>query len=491
MKEDSLIKETFYDWRWRLNNLYYIQDKNGHKILFRENAAQKKINNDPYPWKRILKSRQIGFTTNYLLRQFDFAIWNRNKNVFCMAHKDDSIKKLFRIVSRAYKGLEDDLKPELDRGGGSRYEFYFPEIESRISVGLESRGDTIHWLHISEAAFTDPTRIRATLEAVPKNGIITFETTPNGMGNHFYDDWVSKSRFKNYFFPWYTFEDYELESPKLKRTAEEREFVKTAKQDYGIKISNEQIAWRRAKQDDLKHLFAQEYPEDDISCFLTSGDAALNNKKVKELLDSAPECISDKDGLKIYIPPAKGRLYVCGADPAEGVGGDYSTASMFDVVTREQVATLRGQFPPAQFAEELNKFCKYYRTTGAPAPLLAVERNNHGHAVLLWLNETLLYPNLYWTKTKDKKKDKLGWLSDRVTRPLMVDALIDGIENDTIIINDADTLHECLTLVNNNGKIEAAENKHDDCFIAAAIGLQMILTNDLSIYENIGSKIRI
>jgi len=59
-------------------------------------------------------------------------------------------------------------------------------------------------------------------------------------------------------------------------------------------------------------------------------------------------------------------------------------------------------------------------------PLVAVERNNHGHAVILELNESPELPNLYV-----HKDDKLGWLTDRISRPLMIDGFIDAVEHGT------------------------------------------------------------
>ena len=72
----------------------------------------------------------------------------------------------------------------------------------------------------------------------------------------------------------------------------------------------------------------------------------------------------------------------------------------------------------------------------------------------------------------------------------MVDTFIDGVENQTIVLNDRTTLAECLTLVDNDGKIEAAEGKHDDCVIASAIAVQMCINSDvLKIYQNIDKRI--
>ena len=37
---EGIGAELLQDWFWRINNLYYITDKDGNKVLFRLNRAQ-------------------------------------------------------------------------------------------------------------------------------------------------------------------------------------------------------------------------------------------------------------------------------------------------------------------------------------------------------------------------------------------------------------------------------------------------------------------
>jgi hypothetical protein len=484
------VAEQFLDPFWRLNNLYAIVDKQGNKVRFRENTVQERISSNRARRQMILKARQFGVSTYWLLRRFDKTIWTKNTTTCILAHEQDAIKKLFRIVRRAYDFMDPRLKPRIDRGGGSKYELYFPDINSRIYCDLESRGDTIQQLHVSEAAFIkDPDRLRATLQAVPVDGEVSIETTPFGMGNHFYDMWTDEDQsYARLFFPWYIFEEYRIPTEKLELTEDERALAKKAL-TYGVKITHPQIAFRRLKQAELKHLFIQEYPEDDSSCFLASGAAAMDLMKVKPLFDACPQPVrTSEDGtLRVFKEYDKTRRYVCGCDTSEGVGRDLSVAQVFDARSREQVAVLAGRWKPQQFAEMTDELCREYTTGGRPHPLLAVERNNHGHAVILELEAHLNYPNLYV-----HKDERIGWVTDKVTRPLMIDTFIDGVENKNCILNDRATLGECLTLVDDDGKIEAAPGKTDDRVIAGSIALQMCIeSGGLDLYDNIGSRIRV
>lgn len=495
----SSLDETICDREWRLQNLYYIVDKQGQQTLFSPNLIQQIINKSTSRRKMILKSRQFGVSTNELIKMLDFVMFNRNSTAVVLAHEQDGIKKLFRIIRRAYDFFDPDFRPELDRGGGSMYELYFPQINSRIYADLEIRGDTCQWLHISEAAFMrDDSRLKASLQAVPiTTGIATIETTANGIGNHFYDMWTDPGQpYEKLFFPWYKFKDYALDTGYIRRTEEEKEFADKAKRLYNIIITDRQIAFRRFKKAELKVnsganstvTFDQEYPEDEQTCFLSSGQAVFDLVKIKKKLDSAPEPLIDEGGIKIYEQMDKTKLYICGADTAEGVNGDYSVGVMFEVQSRKVVAVCRSnKWKPSMFAEKLNEMCGMYKPPGKGYPLLAVERNNHGHAVIQALEEILFYQNLF----RDKD-DRLGWRTDSVSRPIMMNTLVDAIENDQIQVQDKDILNECLTLVNSTGKIEAADKKHDDCIVASAIALQMVLgSSNLSVYENIENRILI
>lgn len=469
---------------WRLNHIYKIVNKSGDLVTFRQNSIQKIINHDKAKRKNILKARQFGITTNEILKLLDYSLFNENKITAIIAHEQDSIKRIFEKARLAYNKLDDRIKPEIDRGGGSKYEMYFPRINSKIYCDLEVRGGTIHKCHFSEVAFMEYKKIISSMQAVPMGCEITFESTPNGR-NHFYDAWVHNNTFKNFFFPWFLFDEYSIpihDNRRLKLTEEEEQLKKTAFLKFHVNLTDEQIQFRRFKKTELKDLFPQEYPENDQACFLASCESAMDLRLVADLLDKAPV----KDGeLQIYKEKNKNHVYACGVDCAEGVGGDYSVAIMFDINDFEIVAQLRGDFRPYDFAHKINHLCQIY-SHGHKMPILAVERNNHGHSVLLELYENIKYQNIY------KHYDgRLGWITDRVTRPKMIDAFINGVENITMRVNSRDVLSECLTLIHKNGKIEASEGKHDDCIIASAIALQIAIENNIYISKNIADQIRI
>lgn len=487
-KEKKLLKDP----NWRLDNLYKIKDKNQKIVRFQKNHIQQLLHKNSTQFDDILKSRQVGISTYYLLKKLDKTIFTPNYTACILSHKRESMEKLFAIIRRAHKYLHPKVQPLLDKGGGSKYELRFPEIDSKIYCTMEAVSDTVNDLHVSEMALMEnDERVFTSMDAVPlDNGIISIETTARGF-NHYYKFRTDKdSIFKRHFFPWYFHEEYQISSDsKIEYTDEEINLIKKAKRLYNFTVQKEHILYRRAKiqQRKDKKIFLREYPEDDKSCFMGSGESPFDLEQISELINNLKEPVSKSDILEIYETYNDQKRYVCGVDTAEGKGGDYSVATIYEVDSMKQCAQLRtNKLKPREFADQVNELCKKFHKPGRMWPLLGVEKNNHGHAVLLQLEDHLLYPNLYEHKPNEK-----GWLTNSVTRPLMLDALIDGIENNMMILNSYDTLSECLTFVNNKGKLEAEDGEHDDTIIASAIALQMCIKekSNLSIYDDISSKI--
>ena len=292
-KEDvNLYLNTLDKKLWRLENLYKIRDKKRKTVNLILNPLQKLYWNTKTNRDIILKARKIGFSTLCLIDDLDEAIWNRNFTAFIMAHKREDVQKLFQMVHFAYDHLPPEIKPKADYY--TRNELFFKDRNSRIYVGTEARSDVVNRLHVSEVAFVENVdkKMASSFEAVPEEGSIVLETTPNGIGGYFYDLYQQaagytegQSEFKAHFYPWFKHPEYTIQLTKTEKaqvkagtylSVEEREFAIANDLDY------EQMKWRKAKQNRLGEDFDEQYPEDDISCFLGSGNPYFVMKKLKE-----------------------------------------------------------------------------------------------------------------------------------------------------------------------------------------------------------------
>jgi hypothetical protein len=161
---------------------------------------------------------------------------------------------------------------------------------------------------------------------------------------------------------------------------------------------------------------------------------------------------------RIYIPRIVGRKYVIGADPAEGnPTSDASVAIVLDQITGEEVATLTGQYQPAVFASHIVALAQYYNNAA-----ILVERNNHGHAVLVWFE--LEAPNAIVLEGTDRKR---GWMSSTLGKALMYARLTEDVREKLVTIHDEMT-YEQLTMVE-GATLKAPEGEHDDHAIAMGL----------------------
>ena len=71
------IKAHLSDFKWRLNNLYYIRDSKGNKVLFKLNDAQKFVCDNLWYMNVITKARKLGMTTFFAILFSPKRIWSR------------------------------------------------------------------------------------------------------------------------------------------------------------------------------------------------------------------------------------------------------------------------------------------------------------------------------------------------------------------------------------------------------------------------------
>ena len=184
---------------------------------------------------------------------------------------------------------------------------------------------------------------------------------------------------------------------------------------------------------------------------------------------------------RIWERPTRDGVYVCGADVAEGlVRGDYSTAIIMDARRGVEVAELHGHWETDDYAAHLAALCRIYGGVHGAA-FLGVERNNHGHAVLLALRSIHNYPvqRLYhhqeYNDIAHKEMPRAGWLTSGTSKPLMIDALAVAIKERRPYRNALFIAEALRYIIKDNGDTSASGKAddphaaHDDRVVAYAI----------------------
>ena len=94
------IQAKLGDREWRLNNLYFIKDEKGDKVLFRLNEVQKELYDNLWFFNIVPKARQLGVTTFFTILYFDQVLFSKNKTAGIILHRAEDMKKVFRSKSR-------------------------------------------------------------------------------------------------------------------------------------------------------------------------------------------------------------------------------------------------------------------------------------------------------------------------------------------------------------------------------------------------------
>lgn len=519
-------EKTFRDFfsyrRWAISHHLKIRTKDQKLKLLQLNEAQHRLyeiveRQEKYnlPVRVIcVKPRKVGLSTGIQGLFFHRAITRPLQKALTVAHDLDSTEEMFQMSDLFYTELPEQFKPMKRFSNRGELAFENPDEESRKTrPGLRSqlrigtagkidlgRSKDIHLLHCSESPYwpnAEETEL-SVLNAVPDlpSTMVFKEGTPNGVGTKFHRDYedakAGRSAFAPYFMGWQEFREYRMSltvSPEVFRDTidDEERKLKAA-----YNLSLQQLNWRRWAIDNKcgrdENKFLQEYPDNDIDCFLVSGRPRFNARALHDLLLQCRDPVArgflrrdghlvtmeqnDRGYVKIWRPPAIGHRYVIGADVAEGlVHGDFSCAHVYDWDDACLCAEWHGHIEPDLFGEECSKLGKIYFDA-----LIGVEANKDGGTVNSRLKNDG-YPNLFYRQEMDRRTNRktarLGWLTTTQTKPAMINSLSDAMK-DGAEIPSKETISEMMTFVyHDDGKVGAQDGCFDDRCISSAIAMEL------------------
>lgn len=513
------FERLFTDKLYRLNQLYFIRDKDGQIVRFNLNFEQTHYIQNRHHRNVNLKARQLGFTTLAVIDALDDCLFNEYFEAGIIADDLDNAAKIFDKAKLAFEKLPDWLKkhrmPTTDKVG----EYCFPN-GSVFSVDTSFRGGTLSRLHVSElgkisAKYPEKAKeiISGAFEAVPKNGYIDVESTAEGADGKFYEicqtaigkasKQLSSLEFKFFFYPWWKNPEYEIEA-EVEFTNELKDYFQYLVQEQGIKLTLQQCNWYALKKESQKELMAQEYPSYPLEAFLASGRPFFNQKLIAAKMNAVANkeiklktfVVEDMQGnehtyqVKIFKEPKGEMGFSVAGDPAEGLEeGDNSALTVLGK-DYEQYAAFAGKVDPDLFGGLLVEVAKYFN--GA---VLSWESNNHGHAVENSIKRRK-YPQLYRREAKEEPgkelKERIGWLNTAKSKMEMLDQFKESFRDGSLVVNCEETLKEMLTcVVEHNGNVFINGKDRVACMGIALIALgQAVVPGSLGAFESGGNKQR-
>ena len=289
------------DKHWRLNNLYFITDKQGKKVRFRMTDEQIEYFEGMHTRNIILKARQLGFTTECCIIQLDAALFESAKCAL-IAHTLNDAKRLFREkVKYAYDNLPAEIRAANPASNDAAGELVFSKGGS-LYVSTSFRGGTLRFLHVSEfgkicAKFPHKAReiVTGAFEAVATDCFVTIESTAEGRAGYFFDYSQSAERqqlagvplglldWKFFFFSWWKNKDYWLDPADVVIPQRLTDYFNELHAKHGIITNAGQRAWYAAKENTLGDDMKREYPSLPVEAFQQSVEGAYYAQQLTKL----------------------------------------------------------------------------------------------------------------------------------------------------------------------------------------------------------------
>jgi hypothetical protein len=426
-------------------NLYPFQEKTLR--LFRDN-----------PYSIVLKSRQLGISTLAAGYSLWLMLFHKDKNVLCIATKQETAKNMVTKVKFMFDNLPSWLKIQADEhnkltlrlSNGS-------QIKATSASSDAGRSEAVSLLIVDEAAFIEQIgEIWASAQqTLATGGGAIVLSTPYGTGNWFHKTWVSAESNENDFLPiklpWYVHPERDE-------------------------------SWRK-RQDELlgdPRLASQECDCD----FNTSGDVVFYNEWIDFIKETTIQEPVERRGadhnLWVWEPADYTREYMVIADVARGDGKDFSTFHVMDIATNTQVAEYKGQMSPKEFGYFLVAIATEYNQA-----LLVVENASIGWAAIDSVLERG-YRNLYYSPKSDnltvdsyfnkyESSDNVtpGFTMSLRTRPLVVNKFREYVGDKSVTIRSKRLLEEMKVFVWKNGRPEAQSGYNDDLVMPFGVAMYL------------------
>lgn len=286
---------------WRLNNIYTVIDKDGKPVTFRMNYAQHKVyaKTRQHPRVIILKSRQQGISTLWLVSYFDDSIFGKYLNIGLMAQGADEAATLLERAKFLWDELSADIKDFINIRlvADNTKKFAFSN-ECTIFIRTSFRSTTLQRLHISEfgkIANANPKRAKetktGTLQALGKGNTGIIESTAEGR-NEFKFMWdaamlvvhsgqLAPKDFYPVFLSWLDDPDCTLDVLQSV-DSEAEEYFTTLEKLLGITIRVEQKNFWVSQRRELGGDIFQEYPATPEEAFTAARDGSFYSRIFNE-----------------------------------------------------------------------------------------------------------------------------------------------------------------------------------------------------------------
>ena len=299
--DNDMLENYLPSKLWRLNNLYFIINKAGLKMQFLMNYAQHVVYAASlrHPRIIILKSRQQGISTFWLISYEDDGIFNTDYNIGMLAQGLEEAGTLLTRSKLAWDNFPSAIK--------ERFNIYLISDNTKqlgfsngstIFIRTSFRSATLQRLHVSELgkiANKDPKKARelktGTMQAIAAGHTVVIESTAEGTDNMFSLMWDEATNFAGanrppkafypVFLSWTKDPDCYLELEQEIDKDAEAYFMKV-EQELDIVLSRGQKNFWVQQHAELGEDIGQEYPATPDEAFASVRDGTYYARQFRK-----------------------------------------------------------------------------------------------------------------------------------------------------------------------------------------------------------------
>lgn len=310
-----------------------------------------------------VKARQLGFTTLAMALVLWDVMFTPSANDIIVSKNQSSANKNLGMAKFMYQFLPEWMKqrgPTLTKNAEYRLEFTFPDgsvnrVKSFAGTETAGAGETATRVIADEfALMEDPSNTYRTLmPTTDAGGSMIIISTARGAFNEFAKLYKKAKRNENQFVP--IFEPW---TSSRYITVKEYE---SYRRQFAAK------PWE----------FYSEYPSDDEEAFRESGNPRFTGLPSEGTeFEYVGHLVEDDNGVVTFEPDSEGPIkmtttepdpelrYYVGGDPAQGRGGDYSTAHVgsiqFDGKFRIEAMQTSNVIEPVEWAYQVSLLGRFF-----------------------------------------------------------------------------------------------------------------------------------
>ena len=391
-----------------------------------------------------LLPRQMGKTAIVAAYLLHYAMFNEDKMIGILANKALVAREILSRIQRMYENLPMWIQPGVKEWNKGSMELGNGSILMSSATSSSSiRGFAFNIIYLDEFAHIS-NQIHWWESTYPvissgSDSKVIITSTPNGL-DLFYKIYTEAEQGINNFTPvkvdWW-------EHPKRDE------------------------AW---KEETLRNIGYEQFEQEFLCQFLGSSGTLISGNSLKNLASINP--LKFSNNISVYSEVEKDKTYVAIVDVSRGKGLDYYAIQVIDVTKMpyKQVCVFKDNgITPVEFTEIIYRVCKTYNECA-----VLIEINDIGAQVSDLLLFDYEYENILYTETNgrsgkqistgysnNKSIDK-GIRTTKTVKSVGCSILKLLIEQNQLIINDADTIKELTTFSRKANSYEAEPGCNDD-----------------------------